>query len=107
MREIDLTAFATAHADGAVVIDVREPAEYAAGHVPGALPVPLGDLPGHLSRLPRDTAVYVICAGGSRSLAAADLLARAGVVAYSVAGGTSAWAGAGRPLARGDRPRAA
>ena len=36
MREVDLTVFAAAHRDGAVVIDVREPDEYVAGHVPGA-----------------------------------------------------------------------
>ena len=44
MREIDRPAFAAAHADGALVIDVREPMEYLAGHVPGARLIPMGQL---------------------------------------------------------------
>jgi hypothetical protein len=43
--EVDLDAFAVAHACGAVVIDLREPYEYASGHVPGARLIPLGSLP--------------------------------------------------------------
>jgi len=42
MREVGLATFAIRHRDGAVVIDVREPFEYVAGHVPGADPIPLG-----------------------------------------------------------------
>jgi rhodanese-related sulfurtransferase len=104
MREVDLAAFATAHAGGATVIDVREPDEYASGHVPGARLMPLGRLPRHLGELPRDRRVYVICASGNRSKAAADLLARAGVDAVSVAGGTGGWQRAGRPVNLGARP---
>jgi rhodanese-related sulfurtransferase len=105
MREVDLTAFAAAHRDGAPVIDVREPFEYAAGHVPGATLVPLGQLPAYTADLPRDVPVYVICASGNRSLAAADYLTRGGIDAWSVAGGTGAWVRAGHPVVCG--PRAA
>lgn len=101
MREVDLTAFTAAHRDGAVVIDVREPFEYAAGHVPGAALVPLGQLQRHTAGLPRGVPVYVICASGNRSLAAAHDLTRAGVDAWSVAGGTGAWTRAGHPVLRG------
>jgi rhodanese-related sulfurtransferase len=104
MREVDLTAFAAAHNEGAVVIDVREPGEYVSGHVPGARLMPLGRLPHHLGELPRDRCVYVICASGNRSKAAAELLARAGVDAVSVAGGTGGWQQAGRPVTLGIRP---
>ncbi|NUT33421.1 MAG: rhodanese-like domain-containing protein [Hamadaea sp.] len=104
MREVDQAAFAAAHAAGAVVIDVREPGEYAAGHVPGARLMPLGRLSRHLPDLPRDQRIYVICASGNRSLAAADFLARAGLDAVSVAGGTGAWQRAGRPVVLGTRP---
>jgi len=107
MREIDMTTFAAAHADGAVVIDVREPAEYVAGHVPGARLIPLGNLPAHLRELPRDRPVYVICASGNRSGAAADFLIRAGIDARSVAGGTHGWACSGRPIVRGRHAAAA
>lgn len=101
MREIDLATFAAAHGDGAVVIDVREPFEYLSGHVPGARLVPLGQLPAHVRDLPRGVPVYVICASGNRSLAAVDFLARAGIDAWSVNGGTGAWTRSGRPVVRG------
>lgn len=103
-REVDLTAFAAVHAAGAVVIDVREPVEYVAGHVPGAILVPLSRLPDHIGSLPRDSATYLICASGNRSLAAVDFLARQGITAYSVAGGTAGWARSGGPIVTGIRP---
>ena len=103
MREVDQTAFAAAHGDGVVVIDVREPYEYVAGHVPGADLVPMSRLTSSVARLPRGVPVYVICASGNRSLAAADFLVRAGVDAWSVAGGTGAWERAGRPVVYGLR----
>ena len=88
MLEIDPDAFAAAHAAGALVIDVREAGEYTAGHVPGARLAPRGRLASVLPRLPRVGRVYVICASGNRSESAAGLLRRAGLEAYSVAGGT-------------------
>jgi len=89
-----------------MVIDVREPFEYVNGHVPGAALVPMGQLPARTGDLPRDLPVYVICASGNRSLTAADYLARAGVDAWSVAGGTGAWTRAGHPVIRGIRAAA-
>lgn len=107
MREVDLRSFVKAHGDGAVVIDVREPFEYVSGHVPGARLVPLGRLADQVGQLPRNTPVYVICASGSRSMAAAGFMMRAGIDAYSVAGGTGAWARAGQPLVYGTQEHAA
>lgn len=107
MREIDLAAFAAAHADGAVVIDVREPQEYVSGHVPGAKLLPLSQLPSRIGDLPKRAPVYVICASGSRSLEAAAQLARAGYDAACVAGGTNAWTAAGLPTMQGPRENAA
>jgi rhodanese-related sulfurtransferase len=107
MREVDQAVFAAAHRDGAVVIDVREPYEYVTGHVPGAALVPMGQLPARVADLPRTVPVYLICVSGNRSLATADYLARAGVDAWSVAGGTGAWVRAGRPVVRGSRATAA
>jgi len=107
MREVSLTAFTAAHAGGAIVIDVREPYEYIEGHVPGARLVPMGRLAQLRSELPRTEPVYLICASGNRSLAAADFLAQAGIQALSVAGGTSAWLRAGKPVVRGARADAA
>ena len=107
MREVTLEAFSAAHADGAVVIDVREPYEFATGHVPGARLLPLAQLGLHADELPRTERVYVICATGNRSLAAADYLARHGIDAISVAGGTSGWQRRGWPVQRGMRSSAA
>lgn len=101
MREVDLTTFTARHRDGALVIDVREPHEYLAGHVPGAELIPMGQIPTRAAELPRGVPVYVICASGGRSLTATEYLARAGVDAWSVAGGTSAWQHAGHPVVRG------
>ncbi|TNH31117.1 rhodanese-like domain-containing protein [Micromonospora orduensis] len=101
MREVNLADFAAAHAEGAAVVDVREPFEYVEGHVPGARSVPLAQLPTAVGDLPRNRPVYVICASGSRSLGAAQFLARAGVDARSVTGGTGGWARSGRAIVTG------
>lgn len=101
MREVGFEEFVAAHGHGALVVDVREGYEYVDGHVPGARWMPLAAVPQHARDLPKDRRVYVICATGNRSLAAADWMARAGIDAWSVAGGTSRWARAGHPLARG------
>ena len=89
-REIGIEDFATVRPSG-TVIDVREPREYAVGHVCGAVLIPMGQLTARMKELDRSRPVYVICATGNRSLAMADLLHRAGFDAWSVAGGTNAW----------------
>ena len=101
VREVDVRAFAAAHRDGAVVVDVREPGEYASGHVPGATMMPLAQVHMRLRDLPRREPIYVICASGNRSRTAASWMDSAGITAISVAGGTGAWASAGRPLVSG------
>ena len=95
---------AAAAADGAAVVDVREPGEYVGGHVPGAVLMPMGQLPSRVGELDRRRPVYVICASGNRSRAMSDYLARAGFDARSVDGGTAAWAAAGRPVVAGAKP---
>jgi rhodanese-related sulfurtransferase len=107
MLDATLSQFAAAHADGAVVVDVREPSEYVGGHVPGAVLMPMGQLPSRLTELDRDRPVYVICATGNRSGAMASLMARAGFDARSVSGGTTAWSQSGRPVIHGTRPTGA
>jgi rhodanese-related sulfurtransferase len=100
--EIDIEQFAATR-DAAVVVDVRERNEFAAGHVPGALPIPMGQLASRMGELPRHDPVYVICATGNRSRAMTDLLRAGGFDAASVAGGTTAWARSGRPIEGGLR----
>ncbi len=101
MREVSLERFAAARVSGAEVIDVREPDEYEAGHVPGARLIPLGQVPSYAHEIDCSRPVYVICASGNRSKTATDVLCRAGVDAYSVAGGTRAWIESGRPSITG------
>ncbi|MFF7639826.1 rhodanese-like domain-containing protein [Streptomyces canus] len=106
-REVTQEAFAAAWTDGALVIDVREADEYAAGHVPGARLMALRTVPARCGELPTDRPVFVICASGNRSKTAADWMNSRGVDAYSVTGGTGAWARAGRPVAAGSHEHAA
>lgn len=106
MHEIDIPTFAAAHAAGAAVVDVRQPAEYVAGHVPGARSVPLASIPDTIDDLRAMAPLYVVCASGVRSLAATEALAAAGIEAYSVAGGTNAWQAQGRRVVRGRHPEA-
>ena len=105
MREIDQDGFAVAHAAGGYVLDVREPVEYVGGHVPGAALMPMSTIAARASELPTDTRIHVICASGNRSLVVTDALQRAGYDAVSVAGGTSAWRLAGRPVVTGTDAR--
>jgi hydroxyacylglutathione hydrolase len=82
----------------ALVIDVREPAEYARGHVPGALSIPQADLALRLDELPRESELLVVCEGGVRSTRAAKFLQQVGYQRVTnLAGGTSGWRQAGLP----------
>lgn len=83
---------------GLQVLDVRRPGEYSAGHVPGAVNVPLDRLEGAAGDLDTSRPTVVICAGGYRSSVGTALLRRAGFEdLYNVVGGTSAWIAAGYP----------
>lgn len=99
--DVDIAEFATRHAAGVTVIDVRTPEEYASGHVPGATLVPLDTLDPAASPLaehPKDEPLYLVCHSGARSSRAADSLAKAGYTVVNVKGGTSGWISAGHPV---------
>ena len=98
--EISIEDFAAEHADGTTV-DVRERGEYAQGHVPGALLMPMGQLVSRLDEIDRSSRVHVICASGNRSKAMTDLLVAQGFDAVSVSGGTQAWIASGRAVGVG------
>lgn len=100
-QEVGVVDLGAAVASGATVIDVREPAEYESGHVPGARLVPLVAMPNRLEEFRGEAPLYVICASGGRSATAVEWLTAQGVEAYSVAGGTVAWMGTGRPVVAG------
>lgn len=101
--ETSQQALAAAQADGAYIIDVREPHEYAGGHIPGAELIPLAMVPLRVADVPTDRPVYVVCASGGRSAQAAQFLGARGVDARTVAGGTNDWVAAGRPVVTGQR----
>jgi rhodanese-related sulfurtransferase len=98
--EISLEAYA-AEREAGITIDVRERAEYAQAHVPGAVLMPMGQLASRLGEVDRSARVHVICASGNRSKAMTDLLVAQGFDAVSVAGGTSAWIRSGRAVGVG------
>lgn len=77
-------------AAGALLLDVRTPAEFARGHIEGARNTPLDQLDQHVAALPRDVPVVIYCASGRRSDAAARRMATAGFDARDL-GGISRW----------------
>jgi rhodanese-related sulfurtransferase len=84
-----------------LVLDVREPWEFAAGHVPGAILIPLGQLAARVGELPQDRPLFVICRSGNRSVTASQLLVAAGKRdVRNVEGGMIAWQSAGLPVSR-------
>lgn len=100
VEEVAIDALEARAAD-VTVLDVREPEEFAAGHVPGAVNLPQADLASRLDEVPRDRPVLVVCQAGMRSRRAAQFLRQQGFERVrSVSGGTAAWRAArGLPVA--------
>jgi len=96
--EVGLDDFAAAHSAGAYVLDVREADEWATGRVPGAVHIPMNEVPARMEELPKNDPFFVICAVGSRSRQVVDHLRAQGLNAYNVAGGTGGWVQRGWPL---------
>lgn len=91
-------------AESAILLDVREDDEWQLGHAPGAVHIPLSDIPARIDELDPDAQLYVVCRQGGRSLEAVKYLNRIGFEAVNVEGGMVAWQRLGRPLtAAGDR----
>ncbi|GGF47752.1 sulfurtransferase [Marmoricola endophyticus] len=87
--------------EGLTVLDVREDAEWEAGHVDGAVHVPLAEVPQRLDDLAERAAgaqVLVVCKVGGRSAQATGYLQQNGVEAVNLDGGMLEWEAAGRPM---------
>ncbi|MFP5348752.1 MAG: MBL fold metallo-hydrolase [Gammaproteobacteria bacterium] len=83
------------------VLDVRQPAEWAAGHIEGAIHISGGELPARINEVPRDRPLATVCGSGYRSSVAASLLQRHGHrQVINVLGGMSGWRRAGFPVVR-------
>lgn len=89
-------------ANGAFLLDVREPSEWNEAHVEGAVLIPLGELSSRINELPTDQDVLIICRSGNRSAQARDILRAAGLArTTSINGGINAWISAGLPVVTG------
>lgn len=99
--EIDVDQLKALRAGGVPLIDVRRPEEHAEARVPGAVLIPLDEVPDRVAEVPRDETVYVICASGGRSAKAVEHYRSVGLDAVNVAGGTRAWIEAGHPADHG------
>jgi hydroxyacylglutathione hydrolase len=83
------------------VLDVRTAAEWSAGHLPGAMNIPLGELQSRVGELPRGQPLVVHCQAGGRAAIAASLLSARGVTDLRLYGGGYAeWSAAGHPTSR-------
>ncbi len=83
------------------VLDVRQPSEFASGHIPGAVLIPLDQLAARMSELPKDREILCVCRSGARSGSATRTLQSAGYQAVNLSGGMIAWQGAGFPVKKG------
>ena len=99
-RRSTLSAVDAKHAldTGSVLVDVRGPGEWQAGHAPRALHIPLDELTRRLAELPADRQIITVCRSGRRSSIAAGRLRRHGRSASNLTGGMNAWAAAGLPV---------
>ena len=100
-QQVPTVSVAEVPAD-AVVLDVREDDEWAAGHIAGSVHVPLSELPARAADIPDADPLVVVCKVGGRSAQVTAWLTGQGRDAVNLAGGLQAWADAGRPLVTDD-----
>jgi rhodanese-related sulfurtransferase len=87
---------------GAFILDVRQPDEWNAVHIPGATLIPLDQLEARVNEVPKDKEVVVVCRSGNRSKQGRDILKSAGFSQVtSMTGGMNQWSTAGLPTATG------
>ncbi|MGB3330397.1 MAG: rhodanese-like domain-containing protein [Thermomicrobiales bacterium] len=101
-QETDVATVVEGLAAGTItVVDVREQDEWRAGHIRGAIHIPLGSLGERTAKIDRSKPVVTVCRSGMRSLRGADTLRAAGFEdVRSMAGGMNAWVSARQPVAR-------
>jgi len=87
--------------EGFTLIDVRNDDEWEAGHAPGAVHIPLPELPNRLDEVP-DGDIIVVCRLGGRSARAADILAEQGIEAWDITDGMTGWQQNGLPMVSED-----
>ncbi len=102
-REIAPTDVPEKARNGAFLLDVREPDEWAEGHIEGATLIPLGQLAARANELPTDREIVCICRSGARSARAQEAIDRSGHFAatYNMAGGMLRWVQSKLPVKTG------
>lgn len=75
------------------LLDVRETHEFQGGHIPGAIPFPLSQLPFKMNELSKDKTYYIVCQSGGRSKKASQMLQLAGYQVINIESGTPSWPG--------------
>ena len=105
--EISVSEFAEQFNEEIFLIDVREIDEYLSGHVPGAIHIPLNEVPNRVEefRNPNGGPTFVICKVGGRSASACDFLANQSLSVINIAGGTMGWIMQGNDLVEGSQPK--
>ncbi len=105
VQEISVNDLVDLVESGSLVVDVREPDEYASGHIPGAILVPLSTVLQNSGEFLSEDTVFVVCRSGGRSMQACELLHDNGIVnVVNVAGGTMGWISLGNEVVTGDNP---
>lgn len=100
--EISVAQAAAMRDEGAFILDVRQPEEWAEFHVPDSTLIPLGELSARVNEVPRDREVVVVCRSGNRSQQGRDILRQAGFTQVtSMAGGLRDWQAQGYPTVSG------
>ncbi len=99
-RDVDVqTTAALREQPDVMILDVREQDEWDAGHIPGAVFMPMGQVPDRLSEIPKDKTVIVQCRSGNRSSQVTDFLVQQGFTnVHNMSGGLNAWQSAGLPV---------
>jgi rhodanese-related sulfurtransferase len=102
MDEVEADDAAALAAEGAIVLDVREDDEWAAGHVAESVHIAMGELGARLAELPSDRRIVAVCRSGARSGAVTEALAARGYDVVNLVGGLQAWVAEGLPLVADD-----
>ena len=89
--ELQMMLADTKGGDPPMLVDVREPREFAAGHLPGAINMPMSELDRRLAELPAGSTAVFMCRSGGRSLRACGQALRGGVTPLQLEGGLLAW----------------
>ncbi|GAC69317.1 rhodanese-like domain-containing protein [Gordonia soli] len=86
---------------GRVMLDVREDDEWAAGHIRGALHIPLGDVPARIDEIDPDAELLVVCHSSGRAMRVLQYLDQIGYEGVCVRGGMVDWVQSGKPVETG------